>query len=194
MGYYVYRITNNRPESSRFGHFYVGVHNGRKINYMGSGVEIRKAIKKHGRESFIKDILVDGLEREVAYIIEKEIVTEGFIKQPNTYNNSTGGSSPIPPSRKGVKLTEIQKQTFRGWHHREEAKLKISQTHLGRKRSHETCAAISKALMGKKLSKEHIEKIRVSHLGSKQSPETREKHKQAALKWRAAQRVSQNGR
>lgn len=48
-------------------------------------------------------------------------------------------------------------------------------SHIGIKRSKETCEKISKSLTGKPLSKEHIEKMRKSLTGKKQSKETAEK-------------------
>lgn len=45
-------------------------------------------------------------------------------------------------------------------------------SHIGLKRSKETCERISKALTGKKLSDEHREKTRLANFGKKQSEET----------------------
>lgn len=48
-------------------------------------------------------------------------------------------------------------------------------SHIGIKRSKETCKKISEALTGKSLSEEHKEKVRQANLGKKQSKTTVEK-------------------
>ena len=52
--YTVYKITNLLNDK-----IYIGVHKTENPNdsYYGSGVAIKEAIKKHGKENFRKDIL-----------------------------------------------------------------------------------------------------------------------------------------
>lgn len=51
---YVYKITNTLNNK-----MYVGRHTATSLNnaYYGSGIAIKKAIKKYGKEFFTKDIL-----------------------------------------------------------------------------------------------------------------------------------------
>src|SRR6185312_1448586 len=87
--YLVYKITN------RFNNkIYIGVHStlNESDRYMGSGVEIKEALKKEGRKSFIKEILFIFDTKEEMLAKEKELVTKEFCMDANTYNRIEGGS------------------------------------------------------------------------------------------------------
>lgn len=86
--YTVYKVTN-----SMNGKFYVGVHKTSNPNdsYLGSGEQIKRAIRKYGRSSFIKQVLHEYDSAAAAYAREAEIVNESFIKDPMTYNMYIGG-------------------------------------------------------------------------------------------------------
>lgn len=95
--YTVYKTTNKEN-----GKFYIGVHKTKNPNdyYLGSGVGIKRAIEKYGRESFHKEVLFIFESEEEAYQKEKEIVTEEFVKNKGNYNGTlggVGGFSHIPP-------------------------------------------------------------------------------------------------
>jgi hypothetical protein len=86
--YLVYKITN------RFdGKIYIGCHSTKNKNdrYMGSGTEIRKALKKYGRKSFVKEILFEFDTKEEMLTKEKELVTKEFCLRQDTYNVIEGG-------------------------------------------------------------------------------------------------------
>lgn len=88
MFYTIYQITNLIN-----GKIYVGLHKTKDLNdsYMGSGIMIKRAIKKHGHENFKKEILFifdnyqDMLSKEI------ELVTEEFCLREDTYNMAKGG-------------------------------------------------------------------------------------------------------
>lgn len=87
--YTVYKITNNLN-----GKIYIGCHKTYDINdsYMGSGNNIKLAIKKYGIEQFSKDILYIFDNSDDCYKKEAEIVNEEFVKRTDTYNMHPGGN------------------------------------------------------------------------------------------------------
>lgn len=86
--HYLYKITNQLN-----GKFYIGIHSTNNLNdgYFGSGTYINNAIKKHGKENFVKEILEYKETREELSKREEEIVTLEFIQNPLTYNIRLGG-------------------------------------------------------------------------------------------------------
>jgi len=84
----VYQITNKLN-----GKIYRGVHSTDNIEdgYMGSGINIKRAIEKYGKENFIKDVLFDFSDKIQAFKKEKEIVNENFVNKNSTYNMKLGG-------------------------------------------------------------------------------------------------------
>lgn len=85
MYYTVYKITNNIN-----GKYYIGVHrtNNPNDSYYGSGTTITKAIKKHGKENFSKEILHIFENKAEAYLMESKLVDPN---DPNSYNEKEGG-------------------------------------------------------------------------------------------------------
>lgn len=118
--YLVYKTTNIVN-----GKFYVGVHKTNNINdsYLGSGKLLKYAIRKYGKENFVREVLYVFDSKRDAYLKEQEIVNSVFLIQ-DVYNLKKGGEG--------------------GWDHvsklreNEEFKKKVSKT-LSRvtKKSHE---------------------------------------------------------
>lgn len=88
--YTVYKVTNRFDNK-----IYIGVHAQRSDNdrYMGSGTEIREALKKEGRKSFIKEILFVFDTKEEMLVKERELVTKEFCMREDTYNRIEGGGT-----------------------------------------------------------------------------------------------------
>lgn len=86
--YIVYKTTNLVNSK-----FYIGVHRigSSRKNYLGSGLNLKKAIKKYGDHNFIRETLFEFPTSKEAFEKEKEIVTIEFIKNNNCYNLSLGG-------------------------------------------------------------------------------------------------------
>ena len=72
---------------------YIGCHITENINdnYMGSGVNIKNAIKNEGIDNFEKKTIYIFDNKEKMLSKEKEIVNDVFIKREDTYNIIPGG-------------------------------------------------------------------------------------------------------
>lgn len=86
--YCVYKITNITNNK-----FYIGAHETYDLwdSYMGSGKNIKRALKKYGVANFKKEILFTLTSREEMYLKEAELVTLEFIERKDTYNLTLGG-------------------------------------------------------------------------------------------------------
>ena len=89
MYYYFYKITNLINNK-----YYYGVHSTNNLNdnYMGSGVILKKAIKKYGASFFKKEILSFFSSKEEMFEYEKNIVNQQLLKDPLNYNLALGGN------------------------------------------------------------------------------------------------------
>jgi len=89
MRYTVYKTTNTLN-----GKIYIGAH--RTLNprdrYLGSGRLISEAIRKYGREAFVKRVLFDFDTLEEMFAKEAELVPQAFVDRPDTYNLIPGGT------------------------------------------------------------------------------------------------------
>lgn len=84
---FIYITTNNIN-----GKQYVGSHNGNKNKYFGSGLLIKKAIKKYGIINFNRKILKECNSIREARLLEKFYISKYNTIQPAGYNISpTGG-------------------------------------------------------------------------------------------------------
>ncbi len=84
----VYKITNTINNK-----IYVGAH--KTINleddYMGSGDNIKRALKKYGIKNFKKEYIDIFDNENEMFNMESKIVNEDFVKGNNTYNIALGG-------------------------------------------------------------------------------------------------------
>lgn len=85
--YSVYKVINLIN-----GKFYIGVHQTLNPNdsYYGSGKLIKQAIKKYGKENFVKEILYLTENKLEAYEKEKQFTVD--FKNRNSYNLKLGGT------------------------------------------------------------------------------------------------------
>lgn len=84
---FIYKVTNILD-----GKFYVGVHRGDPDDgYLGSGLHIKRAVKRDGAHNFKRQVLMVCENDEETYDIEHVLVDETFTKRRDTYNLKVGG-------------------------------------------------------------------------------------------------------
>lgn len=87
MYYLIYKTTNIVN-----GKYYVGAHRTKDRNdsYLGSGVALKRAIEKYGKENFNREILEECESEDIMFKREAEIV-DVILEDPNSYNMTRGG-------------------------------------------------------------------------------------------------------
>ena len=120
MKHYIYQITNNIN-----GKFYRGIHTTNNIDdgYMGSGSNMKYALKKYGKDAFTKTILCYAESRADALELESLAVTQEDVDNPKCYNLVPGGC--VPPVLKGKDNHNYGKPLP------SEVRKKISETKIG---------------------------------------------------------------
>lgn len=169
MVYYLYKITNTINNK-----IYIGVHQTTNINdgYLGSGKEVKKDIKKFGKNNFTKEILQFFDTKEEMLLKESEIVNWDFCTRKDTYNVMPGG---------GCGSAEINGLSFKGRKHTESAKEKLRVANLGKKMSKEAREKMSKNNFARRYpekQREHAKKIS----SFKKTPEHKEKIRLSLIK------------
>ena len=176
--YYIYRITNKIN-----GKTYIGQHRYKKLNdsYMGSGILLAKAKQKYGIENFTKTILEFDIPTvELADDWEQMYILFERAKGKAEYNIANGGKGSAGhrcSEETRRKLSESHKGIpgyWKGKHHSEEHKRKISEAEKGKHISEEHKRKISEAHKGRKFSDKAIRKMSETHKGK--TPWNKGKH------------------
>lgn len=153
------------------GKFYIGQDTHNNPSYLGSGTILKQAIKKYGREHFIKEILeqcdtqAELNEREKYWIQETHALELGYNLAEGGFgvsNMSDDIKQKISKSKIGKKMSDATRQ-------------KMSIIFRGRKVSEETKRKLREINTGKKLSAEHKQKLREKRLGTKLTEEQKRK-------------------
>ncbi len=139
--YNIYKTTNLVN-----GKFYWGVHDSLDENdgYFGSSVALQNAIRKYGKENFIRETKLLYKTANEAYEDEAFVVNEKMIKNCMCYNMSTGGRGGDKlshhPKKKEIiekisgtlkkRLKNKENHWMYGKHLSEETKKKLSETRI----------------------------------------------------------------
>jgi hypothetical protein len=110
MHYTVYKVTNLLN-----GKYYIGAHKTEDLNdgYYGSGVAVKQAIDKHGRDNFQKEILFIYNNADDMWLKEQQLVTEQVVKDRRSYNMCTGGGT-YPTEETKVDYETLRKNGLKG--------------------------------------------------------------------------------
>lgn len=156
------------------GKSYIGVDSNNNPKYMGSGVLIKSAIKKHGKSNFEKKIIREFDNVDSAFKYERDLIKKvNAVESDEYYNLAEGGHGGYTgPGNTNFKHTEETKQKIRESHlgkkFTKEHKKKIGDIHRGKVVSDETKLKMSKSKTGKthsleaklKMSKSRREQMR----------------------------------
>ncbi len=153
MHYTIYKITNIIN-----GKFYIGKHQTKDLNdgYFGSGKILKRAIAKHGKENFTKEILFVFDNESEMNAKERELVT----LNESSYNLCPGGQGGFGYINASISIEERKKRGSLGGKNVSKEKRSL---------------AASLSWKENKLSPPP------SFSGKKHSPEAREKMRQKAL-------------
>lgn len=124
MHHFIYKTTNITNKK-----YYIGVHSTDNLNdgYLGSGVVLKDAIDKYGKENFNREILEFFNSREEAYDRERQIVNQAFVDLCETYNLKIGGAGGYI----GKDFYEKYAIDRKGFKHSDETKEKIKNSKIG---------------------------------------------------------------
>jgi group I intron endonuclease len=193
------------------GKFYIGKH---KVSekydhlYLGSGHQIVAAIKKYGKENFIRETLYEFIDENECIKKEAEIVNNELISNPYCYNIATGGDAGKSHSTNTKKMisdavkeewknNEIRREKTRilatkrvedgNWGPKsltDESRKKISESakkYWGDENHKEKRRnAISESLTGRKLSEEHVNAFRIAQNKTRLCIHCNQEHKLAS--------------
>lgn len=159
---------------------YIGVHKIKDFatdNYLGSGILLKKALKKYGRDNFERITLYATSCGEEAYFVEELIVDELFIERVDVYNIKVGGM--------GSAAGELH--PMYGKHHTAETKQRMSESQKlcdntrfsGHNHTEEAKEIIKEKMRQREFTKEHREKIRLGNTGKTMSEESKRKMSEA---------------
>lgn len=155
--FFIYKTTNlinNMIYVGQHGQYETSAFDG----YLGSGKIIKQAIKKNGRENFIREI-IEHVNMET--INEREIYWIAELSATNPligYNLTSGGENAPHYKGKdhymyGKSPSEETIRKIREWntgkHHTQETRMKMSNAHKGKIRSEQYKRNISKSKIGK---------------------------------------------
>lgn len=162
---YIYLTTNLINNK-----MYIGQHRGKfNARYLGSGLYIKRAVKKYGQENFKVELLHVAKTLEELNILEIEYIKKyNAYNDDNFYNLSNGGegNSRICSEETKKKISKAlkgklskEKHPLWGKHHSIETKNKISQANKGR------YVGSKSVLYKKRPSKKTIKKMREAKKG-----------------------------
>lgn len=162
---------------------YIGLDMNNDTNYLGSGIHIKSAIKKYGKENFTKEVLEICNDREELLLCEKKWIKHyNAVDSKDFYNVHEGGiggditqymteseifewkkniSEGKKGKTKGIRLSEKNKKGISEGlkeYYKNGGKAPLQ----GKKRDEETKKKISESNKGKQFTDEHLKNLKKS--------------------------------
>lgn len=167
--HYIYKTTNLKN-----GKFYVGMHSTDNLSdgYLGSGVRLRRSIRRNGKENFKMEILEFLSNRSLLKERERELINTDLINDPMCMNMALGGSGGILNERHKINLrkgaSEWTKTQWKNSEYREKITEVLKEN---MKKNHKLGKIKYDTTKGKNISESH--KIKIGKTNSlKQNGET----------------------
>lgn len=166
MFHFLYKTTNIITNQ-----YYFGIHSTKNLgdNYLGSGKNLIKDIKKYGKSNFIREIISFADSKENLLLLEKNYINFDILSDQLCYNLAVGGGG----------------GGFYNKKHSQETKEKLRSCRLNKPVTQETRNKIALNNSKRGQTKETREKLRQLKLGKKHSPETKEKIRNSLNKYYA---------
>ena len=133
----VYKTTNLVT-----GTYYIGVHSTDELEdgYLGSGLQLKRSLKKYGKENFKREVIEFCNSPEAAYLLEAKIVNTDLLKDKMCMNltcGGIGGGGGTRSEETKAKMSASKKGKIPWWikgkKHTEETKAKMSASSKGQK-------------------------------------------------------------
>lgn len=110
MKCFVYKTTNIINNKT-----YIGIHQTEDEGdgYLGSGIALKRAVKKYGKENFAREIISYHNSFDELLEVESEIVNEKWVRDRDNYNMKTGGQSAgILSEESRLKISKTLKRKY----------------------------------------------------------------------------------
>lgn len=132
----LYKITNVVNQT-----YYIGVHSTNDLNdgYFGSGLRIKRSVKKYGKANHTFEVLEHLKTRESLLRREAEVVNENLLTDPLCLNLCKGGHG----QNKGIKFSDETRKKI------SVAKSGLNNPNYGKPRSDEFKTTLSKKHKGR---------------------------------------------
>jgi hypothetical protein len=107
----IYLTTNNVNDKK-----YIGMTNGNNPDYLGSGLLIKQALKKYGRQNFSKKVIVECQSEEELREAEEFFISElNAVEDPSFYNLHEGGRGGDTGFHDDTDMSAIVKSSWDGY-------------------------------------------------------------------------------